>query len=231
MEGVRIACLYSYGCPELEKIQKQNVVLDFIKNPQDNKCSLVKETLKGLNPFLFYQLIGLQNDIEDPFEEKVVRTYWLGGGFLKTITKKDVQNLLAQKNLQIHSLHLTRISDLINGKAHHNFETILLLKGIRDFQKLTREFIEKLNDCLVRAGKVISVGHWAFKVRTKSISFKKGEIVFEDSLELIPFDLLREIKTGDFISIHLCRAREKIGKETAENLIEITKEAISFFQG
>lgn len=231
MEGLKIACLYSLGCPELKRMKAQELIFDFIKNPRPEKIPQVKEILEKLDPFLFYQVIGLQNGISDFFEEEVVRAYWLGNDFLRPTTKKDIESLLVQQiNFRSHQPHLRKLLDLVGRKPHHNFETLWAIKRIRRDQKLLPGFLENLYNCLVRPGQVVYVGKWIFEVETRLIAFKGGEITLEDSREIIHRQFVKNIKKGDFVSIHLWNAREKIQKETAENLLKITEEAISFFQ-
>lgn len=230
MEGLRIACLYSLNCPELLKEpEAQKIVFEFIKHPEKEKTHLVKEILEKLEPFIFYQLIALQNDITDPFAEDVVRVYWLGNNLFKTITKRDVSNLFTSILVEHHKLKLIKILDLIGGKPHHNWETLWLIKKVKMKQGLSREFLVNLDNCLITAGEIVYAGETTLQVKTKQISLKNGKIILKDAMPLIG-QSLDKVREGDFVSIHLLQAREKISRERAENLIRITKEAISFFE-
>lgn len=232
MKGLQVACLYSLGCPELKRMKAQKHIFDFIENPQREKFPLIKEFLEELEPFLFYQLIGLQNDITDFFHEDVVRAYWLGNSLSKPLTKKDIDRFLSQKrNFEHHRFHLIKILELVGGRAHHNFESLWLIKGMERGRRFPPKFLENLNDCLMRAGEVIEIGKLSLKVKTKSIGFSNQGFILEDSRERTYGGLVKEIEKGNFISIHLGMAREKIQRETAENLLKITEETISFFKG
>lgn len=232
MEGLKIACLYSFGCPELEGMRTKELIFDFIKNPRKDKSHLVKETLQKLEPFLFYQLIGLQNNISEPFSEDVVRAYWLGNWLLKPLTTEDIERFVSQRgNIEHHRLRLIKTLELVGGKPHHNFEILWLIKKIRRNQRLSSKFLDNLNNCLIRAARVTEIKELTLKVKTKSIVLKGQEITLEDSIEKISRGFVREIKKGDLVSIHLGIARENIERGTAENLSEIVKEAISFSKG
>ena len=231
MEGLRIACLYSLNCPELLKEPgAQKIVFEFIKNPEKEKTPLVKEILEKLEPFIFYQLIALQNGITDPFEENVVRAYWLGNNLLKTITKRDARNFFNLGfSFEHHKLTLIKILDLVGGKPHHNWETLWLIKKVKRKLGLPREFLVNLDNCLITAGEIVYAGGDTLQVKTKELSLERGKIVLRNAMPLIGRGL-DKVKERDFVSIHLLQAREKISRNCAKNLIEITKEAIEFFK-
>lgn len=234
MKGLRVACLYSVGCPELKrmKAKKKQIIYDFLRNPKGDKSPSVKEILEKLEPFLFYKLISFQNDITDPFNEDIVRSYWLGNPLLKPIAKENVARLLfSEESQEHHQLRLMKILNLVGGKPHHNFETLWLIKGIKAGRGFPLKFLGNLNNCLVRAGKVIYTGKLISEVKTKSIVFQNRKITLEDSIESLQGSFVKNLEEEDFISIHLGMAREKIQRETAENLLKITEEAISFFKG
>lgn len=232
MRGFQTSCLYSFGCPELKKMESEKIILDFIKNPKKENIPSIKEILEKIEPFLFYQLIGLQNGIVDPFNEDIVSAYWLGNSLLKPITRGDINNFLSQKrNFGYHQLHLIKILGLIGGKPHHNFGTLWLAKGIKNNQRSPPKFLENLNNCFIRIGRVIEIEKLKLKAEIGSIVFQGKEIVLDSSIEEVNRGFIEKIERGNLISIHLGMAREKIQRETAENLSKITKEATSFFKG
>lgn len=230
MEGLWVACLYSSNCSALLKEKKfQKNILDFIKHPKEKDVALVKKILEQLDPFIFYLLIATQNEIFDPFAEEVVRAYWLGNDFLRTITPIDIRRFLALDFISHHNkIKLLRFLDLIDEKPHHNWQTICLIKkNIKREQKISEELLASLDNCLVKAGEVIWVGKKIVRVKTKKLSLKANEIVLEDNIATIERGVYK-IKEGDLVSVHLSQTKEKINEATFYNLLRITQEAISF---
>jgi len=216
MEGVRIACLYSYGCPDLKRIGAEKLIFDFIKDTDKSKLSLVKGILEKLEPCLFYRLIGKMNDIDNPFNLHVVKAYWLGNNLLRTIKKEDIS---------ISSVYSLKLSDFVGGKAHHNFSVIWSTKRASNIP------IEKFDECLIKPGKIIELKEKNILVETKRLFSERKKIYFKDTTQEISREVLRGlISFDDWVSIHFGTAREKISRNCAQNLIEITKEAISLFQ-
>jgi hypothetical protein len=220
--------LYSFSCPELKTEREKKIILEFAKNPQCEKVSKVREILVKLEPFFFYQFIAHQNKISDPFNERVVRAYWLGNKFLKKIAKEQIKTFaLLKREITHRKLTALKLLELINGKAHHNFETLWLIKRN---QFLSEKILGEITDCLIRPGEIIKPGKNVLFVRTYELAFKKGKkIVLRETKIKIKQGFLRNPRENQLITIHLSKAREKISKETFQNLLKITKEAISFF--
>jgi len=226
MEGILISCLYSYGCPELRQFGTEKFIFEFLRNPEKSKLPFTRTILEKLEPYLFYYLIGKMNDLA-PFNQRVVKAHWLGNNLLRKIEKEDVQELLRER-LQGHQTRFIKLFDLVGGKAHHNFSTLWLIKRIENLNLN----LKIINDCLIRLGEILEIKEERFFVKTQKLALTEREIYLRDSIEEIPkFFLRRPVKFNDWISIHFGTAREKISRNEAKNLIEITKEAISFFQG
>jgi len=211
------ACLYSYDCSELKQIGAGKLILNFLENPEKSKLPFVKDILEKLEPFIYYRLIGKMNSINSPFNLNVVKAYWLGSGLLRTIKKEDIEDVSINR--------LIKISDLIGGKPHHNFNVIWSAKKATDIP------IEKIDHCLIKPGKVVETKEKTILVETMCLSTKGKRIYLEDSEEEISREILRGfVSFDDWVSMHFRSAREKISRNCAENLLKITKEAISFFQ-
>ncbi len=227
MEGLRIACLYSFSCPELKKAKEKKTILEFAKEPQFEKAPKAREILIKLEPFFFYQFIAHQNKISDPFNERVVRAYWLGNEFLKRVTKEEIKTFtLLKKEITHKKITALKLLELINGKPHHNFETLWLIKKN---QFLTERILQEITDCLVRPGKIIKQERNILFLETFRLNLEEKKIVLKKEICKVDQGFLKDPKKEHLVAIHLSRAREKISKETFQNLLKITKEAISFW--
>jgi len=217
MEGILTACLYSYGCPELKQIGAEKLFLNFLENPEKSKLPFVKDILEKLEPFIYYRLIAKMNGINSPFNLKVVKAYWLGDGLLRTMKKEDIEDFSINR--------LIKLSDLIGAKPHHNFNILWLTK------KTEKIPIEKIDECIIKPGKVLEVREKDILVRTIKLFSEGKKICLKEVEEEISKGFLRGfIGFDDWVSIHFRSAREKISRNCAQNLIALTKEAIEFFK-
>jgi len=222
LKGEIITALYSFGCPELKQFGAEKFIFNFIRNPTKSKIAQVRTILQRLEPYLFYELIAKKNKLS-PLDLKVVKAHWLGNELLKKIEKEDIKECFPK--ILSHDMRILKIVDLIGGLPHHNFDALWILKKTK---KLTRPLQEEITNCLIRTGRIIEIKGGKISVETEKIDF--DNLCLTKSIEEISRFFLKEIKTGDFVSIHFKRAREKISLQTAKNLKKITQEALLFFE-
>jgi hydrogenase maturation factor len=217
MEGILTSCLYSYGCPELRQIGAEKLFLNFLENPEKSKLPFVKDILEKLEPFIYYRLIAKMNGINSPFNSKVVKAHWLGNSLLRKIKKEDIEGFSINR--------LIKLSDLIGAKPHHNFNVLWLTK------KTEKIPIEKIDECVIKPGKVLEVREKDILVETIKLFSEGKKIYLKEIEEEISRGFLKGfIGFDDWVSIHFRSAREKISRNCAQNLIALTKEAIEFFK-
>jgi hydrogenase maturation factor len=217
MEGILTSCLYSYGCPELKQIGAEKFILDFLRNPGKTKKPFVKDILEKLEPFIYYRLTSKMSGINSPFNPKVVKAHWLGNSLLRIMKKEDIEDFSINR--------LIKLSDLIGAKPHHNFSVLWLTK------KTEKIPIEKIDECIVKPGKVLEVREKNILVRTIKLFSEGKKIYLKEVEEEISKGFLKGfISFDDWVSIHFRSAREKISRNCAQNLIALTKEAIEFFK-
>jgi hypothetical protein len=173
--------------------------------------------LEKLEPFIYYRLIAKINDINSPFNLNVVKAYWLGNSLLRIIKKENIEDISINR--------LIKLPDLIGGKPHHNFSVLWLTKKTENIP------IEKVDECLIKPGKVIEIRQKTILVETMRLLVERKRIYLEDSKEEISKEILKGLVSfDDWISIHFRSARERISRNCAQNLIALTKEAIEFFK-
>lgn len=218
--GEQLASLYSFGCLELKQLRQtgaEELIFNFINNPEKKQIPFVKTILEKLEPFVYYRLIGKMNDINNPFDFKVVKAYWLGNDLLRPIKREDFENILSNQQV--------KLLDLINAKLHHNFTALWVLKKTKKIP------IEKIDECIIKPGRVIEVKEESILVETKKLSLKEEKICPQDFKQEISSEFLKGcVSINDWVSIHFGIARQKISQEAAENLYKITEEAILFYR-
>lgn len=223
MKGEIITALYSFGCPELRQFGAENFIFGFLKDPTLPKLPQARTILERLEPYLFYQLIAKKNNLE-PFDPRVVRAHWLGNELLKEIEERDIKECFSK--ISTHDTRILKLIDLTGGLPHHNFDALWILKKVK---KITADLQKEINDCMIRVGKVIEIKNDKILVETQGIVF--DEFHLENTKEEISKFFLKEIKIGDYVSIHFGKARERITASIAKNLTRISQEALSFFRG
>lgn len=202
MSGIKLAILYGIKPYELgfcgpEK--KKNILSDYLKGKKIDEKELrefLKE-FKGAYPY--YKLIAKANNIKDPFDENVVKAYWVGNKLLDK-TKGPKPH---------HSYHV-----LIKGSVTGR----IVLKGkLLDICRVSWGKV-------IKKGKRPTVEYQPFIKRKKLElgEFIKKEIDWNK-------DLLPNIKIGDWISFHWNQAVEVLNKEDVKNLEKYTKNSIEIY--
>ena len=230
--GLRLAALYSIGCPELRQLRTEPLILGALTAGPDSfphNADFVETAMRLLDPFVFYQLIALKHGRTDFFSEDIVRTHWFGGDLLRPVTVDDIRLLLARGTIPtvIHRAEeiILRLTDLLGGLPHHNFVVLSLLKRMRRDIKAPVELLAGISQCLVGAGKVV-------EVRDGLRIPGAGKLFPQAGIGLIKIDnpFKINVRVGDYVSHHLSWAREKISEKEAKGLDAITRQALDFIK-
>lgn len=199
-KGMRVACLYSYGCQRTKIFKADKVLLEFLKdhNPSIPEIWQIQSILQKLEPWPFYQKIAAYKNGR-PLDEKVVRIHWLGTSFFGLETNKDLI---------------------------HNFLVLRKIRGIGSH--LPKEILESMINCLVSFGKVIKIKNkeGLLKVEHQTVLFKKEKFRFDRRKEEIGRGFVEEVNHGELVSIHWGLAREVISGQEAETLERVTREIL-----
>lgn len=233
MNGLQLACSYSFGCPEIEALEERSLILDIINNPGTGKTSYrrVKALLEKLDPFLFYQLISLSAGEKRVFGKSVVLAHWLGDSALRPITAADVQAVLNRSDVikNFEPVRLARLKGLIGGKPHHNFAVIHTLSDtIRSTSVFPRGLLINTIACLVLPAKVLKVNR-KILVSLPRLCIPGGMLSLSFMHREAEKGFVKDVMPGDFISLHLGIARQRITKRRAMDLLRTTREAVNFF--
>lgn len=235
-EGLRLAVLYSLGCPEIRHLNAEGVLFAALSSSGDfqRHVFFVQRIIQQIDPFAFYQLIGRANGRSDFFAPDIVRAHWLSGSLLRELSLNDI------KLLRIHGMipsaingpevMLIKLQNLIGGLPHHNFVVFSLIKRAKQSGQFPPNFWLDFNNCLVRVGQVISVNSNLIVVRTKALVQRDGQFCLEEREETIHSAFVSEVKTGNYVSYHLGRAREVLNETEAAALELITQQAFAFSQ-
>ena len=98
MSGIKIAAYYSFKPNDLGLCGPKNRIL---KNFLNNEKIFDKDLRKILKQFKvafeYYKLIARCNNIKNPFDEKVVKAYWIGNELLENVSAEKFKTLIAQE--------------------------------------------------------------------------------------------------------------------------------------
>lgn len=199
LEGEKLAAKYSYNCWRARKIGINDLLLDFVQKG-NNREKTVKE-LQKLASYSWYVIIASNNDISDPFDERVVRAYWTGDDDLIRVIKNDINSLLPFHNFTVL------------GAIHRNSDIDI------DDCKISAARVVETGET------VISVRHKAI-VRDQDDKFYFAE---RPETKKIKKGFVGKIAREEWIIYHLGIARETIREEEAIRFYRRTEQAIKLF--
>lgn len=218
-EGLRTAALYAFGCQRTKELNIDEILKKFVIFGKNEKE--IEFYLKKLEPYFYYQLIAMANRIEEPFNERVVRAYWIGNRLLEKVKPELLKEMVGQ----VDSFYLRQANYLIiGGKAHHNF-SVLSKIPVKN-----KKIVEVVNQCLISWGKVIEKFGTELTVLYQPLILQNRKFILKDPLiKKVKCDLIERVKINDIVSIHFNEAREILSESDLEYLQKYTKEAIEMF--
>jgi len=227
MRGLKSAVLYSFPpqrfglCGMGEKGGEE--IFDFLLGKKVPKIKKIIESFKGA--FFYYELIAKENKISNPFNEKVVRAYWVGNELLEKVRLEKLREIVEK------DFKKPKLAKILpeSARAHHSFH-VLVAGPIEKNLKMT----EGMKDlCKISWGKVLKILDWRLQivnliVEYRSLQKEKEWILGKPTKRKIFWDkrISPKIKVGDFISFHWDFALEKLSKKDLENLKKYTQISI-----
>lgn len=201
---------------------------------QDPGLNELLEEFETLYPYL--KLIAYKNKIINPFDERVVEAYWIGNGLLKNIQAKDlfshivdVQKLKKKLKPDI----LDKVIGILPSGAfpHHSFHVINIPKRTGYYP--VNHTIETMDKCRIGWGKVIMVKKFKLRVLTRLLEIKNNKIGWGEAIEkeyiwqLGNKGFIKNIKKGDWVSLHWDFVCDRISKIQLQNLKYYTQLSIN----
>lgn len=236
MQGLKIAALYSFPafklgfCGPRGKLATR-VFLNFLsgKKNLEKKIRKILTEFKGVYPY--YKLIAKCNKIENPFNEKVVKAYWIGNSLLEKVKINDLRKMIIKDfsgpGLLSKEMAFKKTKEIpVNSKPHHSFH-VLIIGSVTGKVKLKGKLLDL---CRISWGKVIK----KTKVKSKKskIIVKYQPLIAEKTIQLgkliekeIIWDktLVPKLKISDWVSFHWNHLVERINEEDVKNLKKYTQ--------
>jgi len=200
----------------------------------------LKEMLKEFETMYPYlRLIAEANKIIDPFNAKVVEAYWIGNELLENVSMNNFYRYLVDEQKLKKKLKPALLEKVFGkipagAKPHHSFHVLNIPKRTGNYP--VEHTLHTMDECR------ISCAHLKSHVSNLESDFTKKYLVeYEplttkgDKLELgEPIErevwgefnektFVKELKVGDWVSIHWGWICDRLTNEQAENLNKWTK--------
>ena len=228
--GLKIAALYGIyphrlGFCGVKRGSNASQIYNFLlgKKVSQRKIRKILEGFKGA--FFYYKLIAKCNNIQDPFDERVVKAYWIGNSLLEKVRTEDLRKMIirdfSRPGLLPKEIALKKAQEIPeNSKPHHSFH-VLVIGSVTGRIKLKGKLLDL---CRVGWGKVrkLKIGNCKLKIVVEYQSLVGNKILKLGKLieKEIFWDkkLISEIKVGDWVSFHWNHLVQKLNKGETRNL-------------
>ncbi len=205
MSGLKLAALYGLKPHQLgfcgpQDKETKNILFKYLKGgkTKEKRVRKILEDFEGAYPYL--KKIAKSNNIQDPFNEKVVRAYWIGNELLEKTKNPKLH----------HSFHILMVGSVtgrivLEGKlldlCRVGWGKVIELKA--KSQKLKVEYQPLVGKKKLKLGRLIR----------KEIDWNKN--------------LISNIRIGDWISFHWNQTIEVLNKKDIKNLEKYTKNSLN----
>jgi len=233
MSGLKLAVLYSFPAFKLgfcgpEEKSVTRVFLNYLAGKKISEKRIIKILKNFKGAFPYYKLIAKSNGIKDPFNEKVVKAYWIGSSLLEKVKVDDLRQMIIKDfsgpGLLSKEIACKKAKEIpVNSKPHHSFHVLVI-------GSVTREIVLKgkfLDLCRINWGKVrkLKVKNEKLKIVVEYQPLTKKFRLGKPIKKEIFWDkvLVPEIRVGDWVSFHWNLATEKLKKRDLKNLKKYTR--------
>jgi len=226
MSGLKLAALYGFyphqfGFCGPKKNSTKKALLDYLSGEKipEQKIRKILEAFRAA--FSYYKLIAKSNGIKDPFDEKVVKAYWVGNKLLEKVSIDALREMIIRDFAKTKKIPSTSI-------AHHSFH-VLVIGSITGRITLKDEL---LNICRVGWGKIIECKMGKAKGKNKAVieyqpvQKKNKRYFLGKPIHKFVFwekNFIPEIKIGDRIATHWNHIAQILNKRDLSNLKKYTQ--------
>ena len=198
-EGLELAARFSYKCPRSGRLEINRLLLGFIQGGKNQ--DLVEKELQRLLSYGYYHIIASRNNIDDPFDKRVVWAYWIGDDKLtEVVTGEDGKSIFLFHNFTaLESIHRTPNAN-------------------PDYCKISTARVKEI------AGDKLFVFHRPLIQEGNKFSWpKKSETLKIDK------GFIKDVVEEEWIAYHRGIGQLTLPEEEALSLIEKSQKAIELF--
>lgn len=194
----------------------------FVSLLQSGDREKIASELRKFHPHYAYLSLIARENGRRPFDEDVVRAFWIGNELLENVSHDSLKRFIARELLPGQERAKRLSEGLPEGLLpHHSFNSLYINFVTDKVDKTIRNF----DSCCVLPGKVLSVRGNGLQVERDCIEDgpsmgKKKESV---SLELNGTRFIDAVREGDLVSVHWGMAIELLSPDQADSIFRYTK--------
>lgn len=197
----------------------------------------------------YLRLIAEANKIVDPFDYRVVEAYWLGNELLENISMNNFYRYLVdaqhlKKKLKPAQLEKVFGKIPLGAKPHHSFHVFNIPKRTGHYP--IEHTLKTMDECRIGWGKIVSLPEDIFSGDKETINFTKKIEVISPSLSVVldkvilnqgqkksvwleikNKSFIKDLKVGDWVSIHWGWVCDILEKKQVDNLEKWTRYNLS----
>ena len=196
-----------------------------VEHADDGGLRPLLSTFTGALPYL--RLIARENDIADPFDERVVEAYWIGNSLLERVEVRQLYDELARrfgKQLQ------GKVRELVLGKApagarpHHNFHVFDVHSRVGELE----HSLLTMDQCRVSWGRVLRVEGMELVVSRQPLTLSDGRLALgPEQTERVTRQIdgrgfVDDAQPGDWVALHWSWVCEVLNPRQQANLVRFT---------
>ncbi len=156
--------------------------------------------------YSYLAAIAHANNIEDPFDPRVVRAYWLGNPLLESLNEQDVHTELAkgqqlERRFPRSMLKWIYSKISIGARLHHSFHVFNVF--IRTGHLTLPITVESMDNCRIGWGKVLKKNGTELTLTSQKIELHEGRLRIKRGIKRTVKTMEpARYKAGDLVSYH-----------------------------
>ena len=136
MFGLKLAALYGFYPHQLgfcgpQRGSVKKTLFSYLAGKKVSEKTIRKILAGFKGAFSYYKLIAESNNIEDPFNEKVVKAYWLGNQLLEKVPIDSLKEMIIKEftmpgflSKEVAKKKAKEIP--LTSKPHHSFQVLVI---------------------------------------------------------------------------------------------------------
>ena len=194
----------------------------------------IERRFEGAYPYLC--LIAAANEIQDPFDDRVVEAYWIGNSCLERVdAARFYDSLSARFKSRMDGRSFTWLSGklVLGARPHHNFHVfdVYMRTGLMNDNR-AKIVIETMDACRVSWGEVVSVDGPELIVARPRLALDEGKLALTDpevvrvTRQIHGLGFADQARPGTVVSIHWHWVCEELSVVKRRRLMSATQKYI-----
>jgi len=236
MSGLKLAVGYGFYPHRLgfcgpQKDSTKKTLSNYLSGEKVSRQKIRKilEAFEGA--FSYYKLIAKSNGIRDPFDEKVVKAYWVGNQLLEKVPISFLREMIIKEFTKRGLLSKGAAEEKaegipLNSRAHHSFH-VLVIGSVTGRILLEGKLLDL---CRVGWGRVIEhknqKGKNGVVVEYQPLQRKGKRYFLAEPIGKFVFwnkNFIPEIKIGDIVATHWNQVTQILSRRDLINLKKYTQ--------